>query len=305
MTRLILVATAGAVVATLAASSAAGAAVSLGQTGAPIRGCGSGAYLIQSATDGPPSYAVPSGPYGVITSWRFQGYSAGAGPGTGRLFVWRPTAAPNQFIYVDSTRPEIFVGGVVRTFATRLPVQVGDILGMVAPEPCLLGVPGQPAGDQVRYFLSPTEPLKGSTQTTTGLLSAERILIAANVEPDSDRDGFGDETQDRCPTNPTTQGPCPTCKGNPATIVGTSGDDVRKGTSGKDVMVGLGGNDKLFGLAGNDTDLRRLGQGHPERRQGQREALRRGGQRHPEGRSRQGQAQGRPWQGQAGPVGPA
>jgi RTX calcium-binding nonapeptide repeat (4 copies) len=252
LTRLIVAVTAGAVFATLAAPSAAGAAVSLGQTGAPIRGCGSGAYLIQSATDGSPRYAVPSGPYGVITSWRFQGYSAGAGPGTGRMFVWRPTAAPNQFIYVDSTRPEIFVGGVVTTFATRLPVQVGDILGMVAPEPCLLGLPGQPVGDQVRYFLSPTEPPKGSTRTTTGLLSAERILIAANVEPDFDRDGFGDETQDRCPTSATTQGPC-TCKDTPATIVGTSGNDVRKGTSGKDVMVGLGGNDKLSGIAGNDT----------------------------------------------------
>ena len=232
--------------------------MSLGQTGAPNLGCGGQFYLIQSATEGDLRYAVPSGPYGVITSWRFQGYSAGAGPGTGRLFVWRPTAAPNQFIYVDSTRPEIFVGGVVATFATRLPVQVGDVLGMVAPEPCLLGVPGQPAGDEVRYFESATEPPKGSTQTTNGLLSG-RILIAANVEPDSDRDGFGDETQDLCPTNATTQGPCPqplalppTCKGKPATIVGTSGNDVRNGTSGKDVMVGLSGNDKLSGLAGND-----------------------------------------------------
>jgi RTX calcium-binding nonapeptide repeat (4 copies) len=147
----------------------------------------------------------------------------------------------------------------VRTFATRLPVQVGDILGMVAPEPCLLGLPGQPAGDEVRFFLSPAEPPKGSTQTTTDLLPAERILIAANVEPDSDRDGFGDETQDQCPTDAAIQGPCPqpaapapTCKGKPATIVGTGGNDVRTGTSDKDVMVGLGGNDKLSGLAGND-----------------------------------------------------
>jgi Ca2+-binding RTX toxin-like protein len=44
----------------------------------------------------------------------------------------------------------------------------------------------------------------------------------------------------------------PTCKGKPATIVGTNGTDVRKGTPGKDVIVGLGGNDKLSGLAGND-----------------------------------------------------
>ena len=153
------------------------------------------------------------------------------------------------------------MAGVVTTFAARLPVQVGDVLGMVASQPCLLGGPGGPVGDQVRYFVSATEPTKGSMQTTTNVVSGDRILIVANVEPDSDRDGFGDETQDQCPTNAATQGPCPpppTCKGNPATIVGTSGNDVRKGTSGKDVMVGLGGNDKLSGLAGNDTDLRRL-----------------------------------------------
>jgi RTX calcium-binding nonapeptide repeat (4 copies) len=236
--------------------------VRLGQTGAPNLSCGGQFYLIQSATERDPRYAVPSGPYGVITSWSVEGYGGVEGPGTGRLFVWRPTAAPDKFIYVDSTRPEIFVAGVVRTFSARLPVQVGDVLGMLAPQPCLLGGPGYPVGDQVRYFPSTTEPPKGSTQTTTVVKSGFRILIAANVEPDSDRDGFGDETQDQCPTNATIQGPCPqpptpptsppTCKGKPATIVGTGGNDVLKGTSDKDVMVGLGGNDKLSGLAGND-----------------------------------------------------
>jgi hypothetical protein len=261
LTRLILAVTACAVFATLAAPSAAGAAVTLGQTGDPNLSCDDQFYLVQSATEGGPAYTVPPGPYGVITSWSFQGFGGDAGPGTGRLFIWRPTAAPNQFIYVDSTSPEIFVAGVVKTFAARLPVQAGDILGMVASKPCLLGGPGRPVGDEVRYFGSATEPLKGSTQTTTNVESGWRILIAANVEPDSDRDGFGDETQDQCPTDATSQGPCPqppapppppTCKGKPATIVGTSGNDVREGTSGKDVMVGLGGNDKLSGLAGND-----------------------------------------------------
>jgi RTX calcium-binding nonapeptide repeat (4 copies) len=262
LTRLIVAVMAGAVFASLAAPSAAGAAVSIGQTGDPNVDCGDGFYLIQSATDGPPSYVVPTGPYGVITSWSVQGYGGEGGPGTGRLFVWRPTAAPNQFIYVDSTRPEIFAAGIVTTFAARLPVQVGDVLGMVASQPCLLGGAGRPLGDQVRFFSSRTEPTKGSMQTTTAIEPGDRILIAANVEPDSDRDGFGDETQDRCPTNATTQGLCPapgaaagpspTCKGKPATIVGTSGNDVGKGTPGKDVMVGLGGNDKLSGLARSD-----------------------------------------------------
>jgi Ca2+-binding RTX toxin-like protein len=77
------------------------------------------------------------------------------------------------------------------------------------------------------------------------------MLINADVESDCDRDGLGDETQD---TNTSSCSPVapPTCKGKPATIVGTEGTDVRKGTSGKDVIVGLGGNDKLSGLAGND-----------------------------------------------------
>jgi Ca2+-binding RTX toxin-like protein len=44
----------------------------------------------------------------------------------------------------------------------------------------------------------------------------------------------------------------PTCKGKPATIGGTNGDDVHSGTRGRDVMVGLGGNDSLSGLASKD-----------------------------------------------------
>jgi hypothetical protein len=45
----------------------------------------------------------------------------------------------------------------------------------------------------------------------------------------------------------------PTCMGIPATIVGTSRDDVRTGTRRRDVMLGLGGNDTLVGLGGNDV----------------------------------------------------
>jgi hypothetical protein len=53
-------------------------------------------------------------------------------------------------------------------------------------------------------------------------------------------------------TPPPPGGAPPTCKGIPATIVGTDGSDVLSGTPGQDVIVGLGGNDKLSGLAGND-----------------------------------------------------
>ncbi len=44
----------------------------------------------------------------------------------------------------------------------------------------------------------------------------------------------------------------PTCEGQPATIIGTEGNDVIRGTEGDDVIVGLGGNDVIRGLGGND-----------------------------------------------------
>ncbi|WP_089718741.1 putative Ig domain-containing protein, partial [Candidatus Entotheonella palauensis] len=44
----------------------------------------------------------------------------------------------------------------------------------------------------------------------------------------------------------------PTCFGQPATIVGTEGDDTLIGTSGVDVIVGLGGNDFIKGRGSND-----------------------------------------------------
>jgi len=45
----------------------------------------------------------------------------------------------------------------------------------------------------------------------------------------------------------------PSCNGLPATIVGTSDDDIIMGTSGPDVIVGLGGNDGIHGGGGDDT----------------------------------------------------
>src|SRR5947209_3914100 len=44
----------------------------------------------------------------------------------------------------------------------------------------------------------------------------------------------------------------PTCGGQTATLVGTSGADTLVGTNGNDVIVGAGGNDVINGLGGND-----------------------------------------------------
>lgn len=48
-------------------------------------------------------------------------------------------------------------------------------------------------------------------------------------------------------------GQVPTCKGEPATIVGTPGDDHITGTDRADVIVGLGGDDVIDGLTHRDV----------------------------------------------------
>ena len=62
------------------------------------------------------------------------------------------------------------------------------------------------SGDKFSYVFKP--PLvagqgpRGSTDATG------ELLVQADIEPDADGDGFGDETQDGCPSQATTQGAC-------------------------------------------------------------------------------------------------
>jgi uncharacterized repeat protein (TIGR01451 family) len=50
----------------------------------------------------------------------------------------------------------------------------------------------------------------------------------------------------------TVTGPPVTCRGVPASITGTAGDDVIAGTPGRDVIATFGGNDTIVSLAGRD-----------------------------------------------------
>ena len=48
-------------------------------------------------------------------------------------------------------------------------------------------------------------------------------------------------------------GPPPMCNGQPATLIGTDGNDILLGTPGNDVIVGLKGNDVIIGKDGGDV----------------------------------------------------
>jgi hypothetical protein len=62
------------------------------------------------------------------------------------------------------------------------------------------------SGDQFSYVFAP--PLVDGSGKRGSTESTGELLVAGTIEPDADGDGFGDETQDQCPSQKTTQGAC-------------------------------------------------------------------------------------------------
>ena len=225
----------------IAAPGSASAATQVGETFSDATGsCDTGTALQSSSPGSPPQYAVPSA--GVITAWSF--HATPVAPTLLKLKVARP-AGGNMFTIVGESPPKTPPGGVLSTYTdVGIAVDPGDVIGFYVESAsddaeCFRSAPGfgfhygidQPPGSTAEYIPS--------------ALSSQ-MSISAVVEPDCDKDGLADETQD------TDLSGC-TCKGKPATIIGTAAADKLSGTPAADVVAALGGNDKVSGLAGNDT----------------------------------------------------
>jgi hypothetical protein len=156
-----------------------------------------------TATAGPLPLATPAS--GVVTSWKVNSAFPEAVPE--RLAVFRPTGGAGNFQVVGES-DEGSVGPGSNIFPTRIPVQAGDRMGLVAvtfdsPAYCFTGN----SGDHAWFFI-------GSVGTGSPHLFAAgtevRVPVVAVIEPDRDGDGYGDETQDKCPQSAVYQGECPT-----------------------------------------------------------------------------------------------
>jgi Ca2+-binding RTX toxin-like protein len=291
----ICAAAAVALVAMLAASHANGA-VSVGQTDTPDLLCGPG-NSAQSVESGPPSYVIPSS--GVITAWQHMAHANG---GDGRLLVWDgPPVSP--LTLVGRSDVQVYTGGQLQSFPTRIPVSAGDVLGLRVHS-MNAGCTFFASGNTVIARGGAPDIAPGESMMTTSTLPNQRLNVSATLEPDTDLDGFGDESQDNCAgvSNPSQADfdangrgdacDVPSCGGRVATIVGTAGPDLLKGTRGRDVIAagagddrvkgkkgkdlicGGDGNDRLFGGAAGDRliggpgqDLLRGGKGRDRRRQ--------------------------------------
>jgi len=89
-------------------------------------------------------------------------------------------------------------------FPARLTVRKGQHLGIDSPVPLVAS--HDTAGSKFSYEYAP--PLVDGAPARLSSEFLGELLVQAVVEADADRDGFGDETQDACPSQASTQGAC-------------------------------------------------------------------------------------------------
>jgi uncharacterized repeat protein (TIGR01451 family) len=105
---------------------------------------------------------------------------------------------------------------------------------------CDLGGLGAPT---VNYGSPPTVTISviprqvGTISNTASVKGGQKDPVASN---------------DKATATTRVVGPAATCRGVPATMIGTAGDDTIIGTGGRDVIATFGGNDTIASLAGRD-----------------------------------------------------
>ncbi len=159
-----------------------------------VTNCSAGFAWVQNTADlSSPSYTVPAGG-GVITAWSHDVSADTPTTATMRLKVFRKTA-PQTYLTVGHSVAQPLTSPGLKTFATSVSVQGGDLLG--------LRTGGSGETDCFRSAQSgdvtedgPADPAPGEPFTSVEASSATSLNIAAVVETDCDKDGLGDETQD-------------------------------------------------------------------------------------------------------------
>jgi hypothetical protein len=213
----------------LIAAPAAGAATLLGQLpgGDSPDDCVENASAAQSSVAAGTPYAAPSD--GVVTAWAHWGDSGT--PGSGRLVVWRHVGG-TSYTVVGRSDTAAFSPGSVNVFTTRIPVAAGDVIGLHADTAVVSCFFSGMAGDAIDTGLG--NPAPGETLDLATPIPDRRLNLAANLEPDADCDGFGDETQDgsinplgcdkEAPVTTITSGPAPKTRQRNATFAFVSSE---------------------------------------------------------------------------------
>ncbi|WP_138974093.1 hypothetical protein [Patulibacter medicamentivorans] len=138
---------------------------------------------------------------GVVTRFRIKGYGI-AGPATVRPRVvrlggFRPGAADGAagatgeplVVPTDDDGTDV----PVHAYSTRMTIRRGEFLGLDGTN---VAATYNSSGDAFTYVFDPGL-VTGAAARPSSSVTGE-LLVQADIEPDADRDGFGDETQDTC-----------------------------------------------------------------------------------------------------------
>jgi hypothetical protein len=162
----------------------------------------------------PYSGGAPVG--GVITKFRIRAFGEGgaAATVTFRLAdISRPDPqnANSAVATLVAEGPTVTIPATnapetpILEFPARVPVAQGNHLALDGTN---VWATVNNSGDKFTYVFQP--PLVAGQGPRGSVDNAGELLVQADIEPDADGDGFGDETQDGCPSQATTQGACDT-----------------------------------------------------------------------------------------------
>lgn len=168
-------------------------------------------YVQESSHAGGPSYVIPFD--GVATSFTIQLGTAVFYPFDKVRFYTFEFVSPGSFRASADSGPITLPSGSsteVVTLPIRQKVIAGQLLGLGLD---LSGTTfGQftPTGVQLNDTITEFVgfPELGQLGDWSSNTNGKHLNIRAVIEPDADRDGFGDETQDGCPTDRSDSGPC-------------------------------------------------------------------------------------------------
>jgi hypothetical protein len=181
---------------------------------------------------------------GVIVRWRMRAVVTGSF----RLRVVRPLGG-GQFTGAGTSPDTPVVAPDERTMKTQLPIAAGDLIGVDVPSGGAAIARRSVAGALWEEFRPALADNSAPRSSDVVPINPEALVLNADVEPDCDHDGRGDESQDfdLLSCNP------PPCAGLQPTIVGSLGPDVIVGTPGPDVIQASIGDDRVDAGAGNDV----------------------------------------------------
>jgi len=193
---------------TASATARAEGSVVVGQTGTPLDCAppapGPSTWVQQATGAAAPLYVVP-GP-GVITSFS---HNANGTPGAIRAVAVGAGTGPSNRTVLGYSELSTVTPGTLNTFPTRIPVPIGAGLGIyisTANMGCNLGT--SDAADVITGAqMDPT--VTSSYTPNPGSFPQRRLNLSVVWEPDVDKDGYGDVSQDACPQSAATQAACP------------------------------------------------------------------------------------------------